>query len=120
MSRRRARSALQFNVLLGFADLDFGTGWWTIPSAMAKNGRSHRVPLSTQALAILAERRGSDPDLRWVFPSTRGVTRVTTFVKDVRGLRITVEFHFNPHDLRRTVASHMTGMGISRLTVSNC
>jgi len=26
--------------------------------------------------------------------------------------------HFVPHDLRRTAASHMTGMGISRLVVS--
>ena len=26
--------------------------------------------------------------------------------------------HFTPHDLRRTAASHMTGMGISRLVVS--
>jgi len=25
---------------------------------------------------------------------------------------------FTPHDLRRTAASHMTGMGVSRLTVS--
>jgi integrase len=25
---------------------------------------------------------------------------------------------FTPHDLRRTAASHMTGLGISRLTVS--
>jgi integrase len=99
-------------------DVDFTTGWWTIPAARAKNGRSHRVPLSPQALSILNERREEDPDLHWVFPSTRGVGPVTTFMKDVCAMRIALEFHFNPHDLRRTAASHMTAMGIPRLTVS--
>ncbi len=27
--------------------------WWTIPAELAKNGPSHRVPLSPQAIAIL-------------------------------------------------------------------
>src|SRR6266404_3065327 len=33
-------------------DPDLGSGWWTIPAIYAKNGRSHRVPLSPQVLAI--------------------------------------------------------------------
>ncbi|PYQ53820.1 MAG: hypothetical protein DMF78_08120 [Acidobacteria bacterium] len=32
---------------------DVDGAWWTIPTEVAKNGRSHRVPLSPQALAIL-------------------------------------------------------------------
>src|SRR6266404_787720 len=39
-------------------------------------------------------------------------------MKDVVALRRTLGFFFNPHDLRRTAASHMTGMGIPRLIVS--
>ena len=35
----------------GWRDVD--RAWWTIPTEVAKNGRSHRVPLSPQALAIL-------------------------------------------------------------------
>ena len=99
-------------------DVDFTTAWWTIPAARAKNGRSHRVPLSPEALSILNERREGDPDLHWIFPSTRGVGPVTTYMKDVRAMRIALGFHFNPHDLRRTAASHMTAIGIPRLTVS--
>jgi integrase len=100
-------------------DLDLTSGWWTIPAMFAKNGRSHRVPLSTQALAILHERRQVAPDSPWVFPSPRRLGRaVTSVVNDVRSLRTVLEFFFNPHDLRRTAASHMTGMGIPRLTVS--
>jgi len=34
-------------------DLDLANGWWTIPANVAKNGRSHRVPLSSPALGIL-------------------------------------------------------------------
>ena len=32
--------------------IDFGPGWWTIPSELAKNGMAHRVPLSRQARAV--------------------------------------------------------------------
>ncbi len=84
----------------------------------AKNGRSHRVPLSSQVLAILAARRRTKSDSPWVFPSNRVDGPVTTFMKDVRDLRTALGFFFNPHNLRRTAASHMTGMGIPRLTVS--
>jgi integrase len=47
---------------------DVDGGWWTIPAEVAKNGRSHRVPLSPQALAIL-ERRRESANGPWVFPS---------------------------------------------------
>ena len=32
-------------------EIDLATGWWTIPSSRSKNGLSHRVPLSAQAVA---------------------------------------------------------------------
>ena len=100
-------------------DLDLAAGWWTIPAMYAKNGRSHRVPLSPQVLAILAARRRTDTDSPWVFPSARRKSHpLTTIVNDVRALRTALGFFFNPHDLRRTAASHMTGMGIQRLTVA--
>lgn len=100
-------------------DLDAGSGWWTIPAMYAKNGRSHRVPLSPQVIAILTRRRRSDSDSPWVFPSARRKAKpLTTIVNDVRTLRTALGFFFNPHDLRRTAASHMTGLGIARLTVA--
>jgi integrase len=100
-------------------DLDLTSEWWTIPAMYAKNGRSHRVPLGPQVLAILTGRRRANTDSPWVFPSTRRTSRpLTTVVNDVRTLRTALGFFFNPHDLRRTAASHMTGMGIPRLTVA--
>ena len=47
-------------------DLIDEDGVWTIPAEVAKNGRTHKVPLSKQALAVIeAQARCSE----WVFPS---------------------------------------------------
>jgi integrase len=92
--------------------------WWTIPPEFAKNGRAHRVPLSPQAVRVLAslERTGGP----WVLPGRRNdgpmlETSVARYVADLRE-RLATE-HFTPHDLRRTGASHMTGIGVGRLVV---
>jgi integrase len=96
-------------------DID-GT-WWTIPADFAKNGRSHRVPLSPQALAILeCLREGAKGP--WVFRSPAADGPIENPQKAVARLRIRSKVHdLRLHDFRRTAASHMTGMGISRLTV---
>ena len=64
-------------------EVDLTSGWWTIPGGRSKNGLSHRVPLSPQALRIFKELHGyrettsrqnedGDPELSpWVFPSPR-------------------------------------------------
>ncbi len=91
--------------------------WWTIPPEFAKNGRAHRVPLSSQAVGVLAslERAGGS----WVFCGRNDgpmlETSVARYVADLR-VRLAAQ-HFTPHDLRRTGASHMTGLGIGRLVV---
>lgn len=99
-------------------DLDLDAGWWTIPAKKAKNKRAHRVPLSPRAVVILRAlpRMGGQA---WVFPSTRGAGGCRrTITKAVSRIRKASVVDFWPHDLRRSAASHMTGMGISRLTVA--
>jgi integrase len=100
---------------LRWQDID-GT-WWTIPAEFAKNGRSHRVPLSPEAVAILARlREGAEGP--WVFPSPTADGPIENPQKAVQRLRTCANVrNLRLHDLRRTAASHMTGMGISRLTV---
>lgn len=96
-------------------DLD-GT-WWTIPAEFAKNGRSHRVLLSPQAVAIL-ERLREGATGPWVFPSPTADGPIENPQKAVARLRTRSKVsNLRLYDLRRTAASHMTGMGISRLTV---
>lgn len=75
-----AALALEFSILtasrvgqvLGcrWAEIDQATRIWTVPGERMKNGREHRVPLSTRALEILSSvepvRRGE-----FVFPTFR-------------------------------------------------
>jgi integrase len=57
-------------------------------------------------------------DSPWVFPSVEGNGPITTLQKAVRRIRRDTKLDFRPHDLRRTAASNMTGMGTNRLTVA--
>jgi integrase len=104
-----------------WADVGLEAAWWTIPSERAKNGLAHRVPLSSQAVAILHALREQSNGSPWVFPSARsdGASghreRVYAAVARIRQRSGVADFQ--PRDLRRTAASHMTGMGISRLVV---
>jgi len=50
-------------------EIDFDKGLWTVPAARMKGGKIHRVPLSADALAVLA----STPRLgKYLFTNTRG------------------------------------------------
>jgi integrase len=96
---------------------DVDGSWWTIPAALAKNGLAHRVPLSRQALTILERlrKRSNGP---WVFPSPTTDRPIENPQKAAERLRERSKVpDLRLHDLRRTAASLMTGMGISRLTV---
>lgn len=108
-------------------DLDLENGWWTIPAEKAKNGLSHRVPLSGQAVRIFQELRDQQDtsetrkDSKWVFPARRFAGKndhLDTVQKAVERIRKRTGIEdFRAHDLRRTAASMMTSMGIPRLTV---
>jgi integrase len=93
-------------------------GWWTIPAEVAKNGLAHRVPLSPQSLALLDEIRPLGKGSEWVFPGGRGDGHRVAIHKAHNRIRHRAGVAFVPHDLRRTAASFMTSMGISRLVVS--
>ncbi|MBI4474766.1 MAG: tyrosine-type recombinase/integrase [Acidobacteria bacterium] len=110
-----------------WTEVDFESAWWTIPAEKAKNGLSHRVPLSAPALKILqavkATNAASTSERRrnssWVFPAIRG----NGCLENIRKTAVSIFEEAKiedvvPHDLRRTAASFMTSMGIPRLTVS--
>jgi integrase len=93
-------------------------GWWTIPAEIVKNGLAHRVPLSAPAFSLLEEVRPLGRGSEWVFPGTDGEGHRVAIHKAHSRIRLRSGISFVPHDLRRTAASHMTSMGISRLVVS--
>jgi len=108
-------------------EFDFESNVWTIPAERSKNGQAHRVPLSPLALELIQkakEHAGESPSLFpsiWLFPSptadgpilARSVNRAVYKTLPAIGLE-----NITPHDLRRTAASNMTALGISRLVVS--
>ena len=100
-------------------DRPFDGEWWTIPAEVSKNALPHRVPLSPQALAVLDSLRPLTGDADWVFESPKkpgshiiAVRKATLRIASKAGV------DFTAHDLRRTAATHMASMGVSRLTIS--
>jgi integrase len=108
-------------IIAEWSEFDLNNGWWTIPSEKAKNKLSHRVPMSPLALQLLEQIKSLSGESRWLFPSSKGDKPVLDTSIDHALHKNEAKFGippFTPHDLRRTAASHMTGMGVSRLTVS--
>jgi integrase len=95
---------------------------WTIPSERSKNGRAHSVPLSSLAVEVLIEAKVLAGDSPFVFPSPRG--NGPMLVSSLSHALIRSQHFglatFRPHDLRRTVATHLEGpeCGISRFVVA--
>jgi integrase len=105
-----------------WGELDLENGWWTIPAARSKNRLAHRVPLVTQALEIVRARRDlAGNDSAFIFQRryrVDGDAPMTEIQKAVHRLNEATGIDFVFHDLRRTAASNMTAIGISRLVVS--
>jgi integrase len=106
-------------------DLDLEDGWWTIPSEKAKNKLTHRVPLTAPVVRIFEDLRKHQDQSKtrknssFVFPAPRGGGHLGSVQKAVERIRERSGIEdFTAHDLRRTAASLMTGMGIPRLVVS--
>jgi integrase len=94
-------------------ELDTEKQLWTLPPARVKNNKRHTVPLSSQALSVIeqAPRIGN----RFVF-TTNGETPASDFGKNKRRLDALQPAGMRAwtlHDLRRTVASGMAGLGVS-------
>ena len=97
-------------------ELDIEAGWWTIPADRAKNKLAHRVPLAPQALDLLRGLKKTSGKSEYIFPGSKKEP-IANLQKPMRRIRQRTGIEFRFHDLRRTAASHMTGIGISRLVV---
>jgi integrase len=118
-----------------WSEIDFNTGWWTIPSSKAKNKRTHRVPLTGIAIDLLREAKELAKDSKWVFPSVKNQSITPRSIS--RAIRNNSKKkpkdhpkhkppygdffkfeHFTPHDLRRTAATKMASLRITEHDVS--
>jgi len=92
---------------------------WTLPAGKSKNGRGHRVPLSTRAILILRGLQPSEEPIGWVFPGINGHhVRPDSINQALSRLIMQCELpHFTPHDLRRTAVTQISCMGVDRTTL---
>ena len=92
--------------------------WWTIPGDKAKNGKSHRVPLTPLALEIIESQPKRN---RWVFPSRYlKLDRPTATGAISTAVHLNEDFgipHWTPHDLRRSATTHIAKLGVTNFVV---
>lgn len=92
-------------------EINTNTATWAIPAARTKTRKPHRIPLSTQALTILAEARqlGHSGDLIFPGPTGRALTS-EALSKLFRELNIAG----TPHGLRSSFRSWAAETGVAR------
>lgn len=92
-------------------ELDLSRCLWSIPATRTKNGRTHVVPLSAAALAIIEKVPQADPAL--LFPAKGKSHGVSGFSKWKREIDHRTSLRgWVVHDLRRTVASGMAELKV--------
>jgi len=94
-----------------WSEIDSDKALWTLPGARTKNGRTHEVPLSAQALAVLASvpRRGSR-DL--LFGRGQGAFSGWSKSKEHLDQRAPLP-PWRLHDIRHSVSTHMHEIGMA-------
>lgn len=99
-------------------EIDLDNGLWTLPRARAKNDKTHIIHLAPKALEILHQ-LPTTGTRKFLFTTTgrspvsgftRARQRLMAEMSELGGDRLE---HFTIHDLRRTAATGMAGLGIA-------
>ena len=96
----------------GMRRSEFDGEWWMLPGERTKNGKRHRVPLTSLARELLETVPGTGDAL---FPAARGAKDtllVSSLAHAVRKARFVDLRPWVPHDLRRTSATSMASAGV--------
>ncbi|MDD2894239.1 MAG: tyrosine-type recombinase/integrase [Halothiobacillaceae bacterium] len=121
-----------------WSEVDLDNGVWTIPARTAKNGKAIPITLSNFALRHFKELREIHHWNDWDMPSTKKdgyhvcEKSITRQVKDRQtdapfsgrskavSALILSGGNWTPHDLRRTAATMMRGLGTSSDVIEKC
>lgn len=106
-----AARALEFTIMTAartgetlqakWSEIDLDQALWTVPAVRMKSRREHRVPLSTEAIAIITPLKLDRKDDDWVFPGLKEdapLSSMLTVLKHMDRTDITV------HGFRSTFA----------------
>lgn len=96
-------------------EIDLDRAVWTLPAGRTKNGLAHVVPLSDQAWAIVKaalDKAGDEPDAP-LFSRIGEPVESNAIAKAARLKLQVIGEAWTPHDIRRTVATGMAGLGIA-------
>lgn len=95
---------------------DIKTDTWIIPESETKAKREHHVPLSSYALELLKEIRTIEGSADYVFESPVSKNAPVSWAQKAAGRvgKTSMVSDFRIHDLRRTSASFMAKIGVSR------
>jgi integrase len=120
--------------VIGMRTTEIDKHWWTIPSERAKNGRTHRVYLTSLAVSLIGDTKGKDflfpcphkkkikqieahavgvavrRNLAWPVTDKNGKPLFDADGNPVTENKLGIE-QFTPHDLRRTAATFLAKMG---------
>ena len=101
---------------------EFEGGVWVLPRTRSKNKREHRLPLSNQALALVARRRLVVEKSEYLFPLSTDGSRPMRPDHIHMPLREAIPAlkvqHFTPHDLRRSFATGLARVETPRVVIS--
>jgi integrase len=107
---QRIGEVAQMNV----SELDMAKRVWTIPAERSKNGHAHQVPLSDMAVELIEQAKA--------IALGNGLFNLQTGVVDVllkRKLSTLPVQDWRPHDLRRTVCTHLAQLGFSPVVIGS-
>jgi integrase len=103
-----------------WSDVDLDAATWIIPAKETKSGRTHLVPLSSLAVAMLRDL----PQLGEFVFTHDGETHVSGYAKAkarldsfIAAAGDAMASTWRLHDLRRTAATHMVRLGVSEEVV---
>lgn len=103
-------------------EIDLKQNLWIIPAAKAKNGNAQVVPLPEQVQQLLATATEFSSSALWMFRSPRKEKSTMALPAMNRAMGRILERSgiekATPHDLRRTAATYIGGLGVNRLTIS--
>jgi len=123
----------------GIASEEINGRWWTIPGERTKNGRDHSVYLTDLALELIGDGEGpkfispftgrpvhrhhlSQSVRRKFLPLSKDEDKAKHIPKNPESRTYPKRWDFEkftPHDLRRTCATHLVGLGFNQLLVGH-